>query len=336
MRPIPRTPLRHHATPLRPRAVARARNADLRARMLRSAIAALAAAAALLAIDHATAQAPAADAAYVQSIEQARAARIDRLRAPQGWLSLVGLHWIEPGTHTLGRAADNAIVLATGPAHAGSVTRTGDAIVFTPATDAGIAIDGQPATAAVTLAFDATDTPTTIAFDDGRATAQLISRGDRLGLRVRDERAATRTQFAGLPFYPVDAAWKVDARFEPHPPGKTIDIANVLNMVEATPNPGAVVFEKDGREYRLEALDNGDGSLFLIFADRSNRADTYGAGRFLYADAPADGHVTLDFNLAVNPPCAFNAYSTCPLPPPENRLDLAVAAGEQRYAGPTH
>lgn len=287
----------------------------------------------LVVASQAIADTPGADANYVQDIERQRAARIERLRAPQGWLSLVGLHWIEPGTHSIGRADDNAIVLATGPARAGTVIREGDSVRFAPVSGAGIAIDGVAAAGEVTLAADQSGTPTTVGFDEGRATMQLIQRGDRLGLRVRDERAPTRLQFAGLDFYPVDPSWRIEARYEAHPPGKTIDIANVLDMIEATPNPGAVVFERDGRTHRIEALDNGDGSLFLIFADRSNRRETYGAGRFLYTAVPENGRVVLDFNLAVNPPCAFNAYSTCPLPPPENRLDLTVSTGEKRYAG---
>lgn len=273
------------------------------------------------------------DTAYVQSIEQQRTARIERLRQPQGWLSLVGLHWIEPGTHTLGRAADNGIVLATGPAHLGEVERTDAGVRFRPLQDVGIHIDGMPAAGEIVLADDQSGTPTTVTFDEGKAGFQLIQRGDRVGLRVRDERAKTRTGFAGLDVYPVDPAWRIHARFEPHPPGKTIDIANVLGMLEPQPSPGAVVFERDGREHRIEALDNGDGSLFLIIADRTSGRETYGAGRFVYTDAPVDGHVDVDFNLAVNPPCAFNEYSTCPLPPPENRLDLAVTAGEKTYRG---
>jgi uncharacterized protein (DUF1684 family) len=96
------------------------------------------------------------------------------------------------------------------------------------------------------------------------------------------------------------------------------------------------VFEHEGREYRIEAVDEGDGRLFLIFADRTNGRDTYGAGRFLYADAAVDGRTVVDFNRAYNPPCAFNAYSTCPLPPPENRLNLIITAGERKYTGASH
>jgi uncharacterized protein (DUF1684 family) len=112
----------------------------------------------------------------------------------------------------------------------------------------------------------------------------------------------------------------------------------VINTIEPMANPGAVVFERDGKTYRIEAVDEGDGQLFLIFADRTNGKETYGAGRFLYAAPPAPGsdRVIVDFNQSYNPPCVFTPYATCPLPPPENRLDLAVRAGEKKYRGAVH
>ena len=271
-----------------------------------------------------------------QDVETWRAQRLERLQKPDGWLTLVGLHWIEPGLHTVGRADDNDIVLSTGPAHLGRILFADGAVTFEPAKDGGAMLGGQPVAAPVRLQPDSADAPTTIAFDGGEASFQLIERNHRFGLRVRDARAATRTGFKGIDNYPSDDAWRFDATFEPHAPGKTIAIANVLNMIEPMPNPGAVVFEKDGKTHRLEAVDEGDGQLFLIFSDRTNAKETYGAGRFLYAAPAVDGKTVVDFNKAYNPPCAFNAYSTCPLPPPENRLDLAVTAGEKRYAGPTH
>lgn len=271
---------------------------------------------------------------YPAQIEQWHAARVERLQRPDGWLSLVGLHWLERGTHSVGSAADNAIVLATGPARLGTLRFDEAGVNFTPATDSGVSIDGQAATGEVKLRADADGAPNIVGFNDGTASFMLIKRGERYALRVRDAKAATRTGFVGIERYPVDAAWRIEARFEPHPPGKTIDIATVLNTIEPMANPGALVFEKDGKTHRLEAVDEGDGSLFLIFADRTNGRETYGPGRFLYAERIDAGRVVVDFNRAYNPPCAFNAYSTCPLPPPENRLDLAVTAGEKKYRGP--
>ena len=273
---------------------------------------------------------------YEQTIEAWQKARVERLQQPQGWLSLVGLHWIEPGTHPVGRADDNDIVLTTGPDRLGTLRFVEGKTYFTAAENSGVSIDGKPATIEVELLSDNTETPSVISFDEGQATIQLIERSGKFGLRVRDARAKTRSGFVGIENYAIDPSWRFDARFEPHPAGKTIAIANVIGQLEPMANPGAVVFEREGKTHRLEAVDEGDGQLFLIFADRTNKKETYGAGRFLYADAAVEGKTVVDFNKAYNPPCAFNAYSTCPLPPPENRLDLAVTAGEKKYAGPTH
>ncbi len=258
----------------------------------------------------------------LDAVETWHAGRIERLTAPDGWLSLVGLHWVEPGRHTVGSAADNAIVLATGPAHLGVVTLDDGTLQFTPDPASGVA-----APAADAKRFD---------IEPGRSSIEFLERGDRRALRVRDSQAPTRIGFTGIERYPVTERWLVEARFEAHPEGQTIDIANVTGSLDPTGNPGRLHFEIDGQPYSLEALDGNDTELFLIIADRTSGKHTYGAGRFIYIPKPVDGRTTIDFNRAYNPPCAFTEFSTCPLPPPENRLDLAVTAGELKYTGAGH
>jgi uncharacterized protein (DUF1684 family) len=286
---------------------------------------------AVLAAAIATAPATAADpAAHRDEVMQWREARAARLAAPEGWLSLVGLHWIEPGTHRIGSGKDNDLVLAVGPAQLGTLVLADGKVTLSLAEGAEAKIGDGGAREGV-LAPDSSGAPTVVRL--GEASFSVIERGGRFGLRVRDPQAKTRTTFAGIEQFAIDPAWRFEARFEPHPPGRTIDIVNVLDMLEPMKNPGVVVFEKDGKQHRLEALDDtGDGQLFLIFADRTNGRTTYGPGRFLYAPPPIDGKTVVDFNRAYNPPCAFTPYSTCPLPPPENRLDLVVEAGEKKYA----
>lgn len=271
-----------------------------------------------------------------QQIQQWRSERVERLQKPDGWLSLVGLHWIEPGTHKVGSRKDNDIQLNAGPAHIGALTlKDGKAtLLLDPRSEA--LIDGKAVTGPVELKPDSNDKPTAVSFNHGDSGFQLIERSGRYALRVKDAQAKTRTGFLGLEYFDIDPVWRFLARFEAHPPGKTIDIATVINTVEPMKNPGAVVFEKDGRTYRLEAVDEGDGQLFLIFADHTNKKTTYGAGRFLYADPPKNGMTVVDFNKSYNPPCVFTHYATCPLPPPENRLDMTINAGEKKYAGAVH
>jgi len=258
--------------------------------------------------------------AHRAAIEAWHAQRIERLRAPDGWLSLVGLHWVEPGEHTLGSAAGNAIQIATGPAHLGKVTLRDGVLTVVPSPESGVA----PMAAGSTR----------MTLVDGQSSIELLTRGERHALRVRDALAPSRTKFKGIERYPIDRQWRVEARFIPHPPGKTLDIANVTGSLDPTGNPGLLQFELDGRPFSLEALDGNETQLFLIIADRTSGKETYGAGRFIYIDKPVDGRAVIDFNQAYNPPCAFTAFSTCPLPPPENRMDIAVTAGEMKVASP--
>ncbi len=258
-------------------------------------------------------------AAHRAEVDAWHTARLQRLRAPDGWLSLVGLHWVEAGEHRLGSAPDNDIVLATGPAHLGKVSNIDGVLRILPAANSGMA---QPPA-------DATRIDMVV----GRSSIELLTRGERRGLRVRDAQAKTRTGFVGIDRYPVNYKWRVEARFEPHPAGKSMDIANVTGSIDPTGNPGVLHFEFAGKPYSLEALDGDEKQLFLIIADRTSGKDSYGAGRFIYIDKPVDGKAVIDFNHAYNPPCAFTAFSTCPLPPPENRLDLAVTAGERKHIG---
>ena len=286
---------------------------------------------------------PAADAAAVTaafaSAEHAwRAQRRDRLLAPDGWTSLVGLHWIERGDHFIGSGPSNGLRIAMGPPELGLLSLDAGTVRFTPATGATVTVDGAAATAPVVLRTDADPRgPSVLRFDNGDGQATVIERMGRLALRVRHAGAPTRTGFAGLEYWPADPAWQVRARFVPHPQGRTIEIANVLGGVEPMPNPGVVEFTRDGRTHRIEAIDEGEDTLFLVFADRTNGHGSYPAGRFMDVPRPdADGAIALDFNRAYNPPCAFTPFATCPLPPPENRLDLAVTAGEKAYRKSPH
>lgn len=267
-----------------------------------------------------------------------RTQRRDTLLKPDGWTSLVGLHWIDPGAHYVGSGADSGIRLSMGPAHLGLLELKDGHVRFTGDKAATLTLDGQPLTGPVALRTDADPNgPSVIGFDDGKGSATVIERSDRYALRVRHADAPTRTGFAGLDYWPASREWKIQGRFIPHPPGRTIEVANIIGSMDAMSNPGVVEFTHEGKVHRIEALDEGEGVLFLVFADRTNGHGSYGAGRFLDAPMPdAHGNVVLDFNQSRNPPCAFTAFATCPLPPPENRLDMAITAGEKAYRKPAH
>lgn len=282
--------------------------------------------------DDRSAQPPAVvDAAYRQEIEAWRQQRDEGLRRPEGWFSLVGLFWLKEGENRFGSDPGNVVILPEGkaPAMAGTLVRTGKAVRLAAAPGAPVQIDGRPVTTA-DMASDETGEPTVVQL--GTLSLFLIQRGERLGVRVRDAASPALASFHGLETYPIRPDWRVTARFEPYQPPKPVAVPNILGDVEEQPSPGAVVFEHGGETLRLDALEGGDdGSLFLIFADATNGSETYGAGRFLDTDPPRDGRVVVDFNRAYNPPCAFTAFATCPLPPQQNKLPLRVEAGEKKY-----
>jgi uncharacterized protein (DUF1684 family) len=273
-----------------------------------------------------------ADNAYLQEIERWHAQRIERLTAPNGWLSLAGLEWLKPGANRIGSARDNDIVLAKAPAHLGTITWAdgGTLSIALDATD-GVTIDDATGTRAV-LRDDSHANPTTVAF--GSVHFIAVDRGGRKGLRVRDSEAETRTRFAGIERFRVDDTWRIVANWVPLDPPYSLATGTVIGTIERYPAPGRAVFERDGKRFELYPVLEapGDRQLFLIFTDATSGKETYGAARFLYADMPRDGKIVLDFNKAYNPPCAFTPYATCPLAPPENRLDVRVTAGELKYA----
>ena len=275
----------------------------------------------------------AANAAFQQVQQAWRAERLAQLTKPDGWASLVGMHWLDPGSHRVGSDTDNGIRLEMGPAHLGVFTVRNGATRLVA--DTAVTIDGTAARSC-TLRSDAdAQGPSVIAFDEGKGLATVIARGGRLALRVKHADADSRLRFTGLQYWDGGRDWQLPARFIAHPAGKTLPIANIIGTTDEIPNPGAVEFQRGGKTYRLEALDQGEGTLFLVFADRTSGHGSYGAGRFLDAPMPdPQGRLVIDFNQAYNPPCAFTPFATCPLPPPENRLDLAIEAGERDYIKP--
>ncbi|MDE2138142.1 MAG: DUF1684 domain-containing protein [Gammaproteobacteria bacterium] len=270
------------------------------------------------------------------AIAQWRSARVASLTSDNGWLTLAGLYWLKEGENTFGRAPGNALVLDTAAlaGTAGSFVRSGSQVRFVARPGGGVTHDGAPVTA-LELASDASGDPTVLA--SGALRFFVIERAGNLGVRVRDLKNPHRLGFRGFEYFPVSTDWVVNARFERYGPAHHVRIVNILGMELEMDSPGAVVFERDGREWRLDTVleDPGDSELFIMFADGTSGHESYGAGRFLYIPIPQGDSAVVDFNKAYNPPCALNEFATCPLPPWQNRLSLRVTAGEKNYAGGT-
>jgi uncharacterized protein (DUF1684 family) len=276
------------------------------------------------------AEEPAPD--YVTEVESWREARTARLISPNGWLSLIGLHFLDEGENAVGADADNDIVLAAGPESLGTVVLEESGRVLLRVTPgAGVKVDGREVLSAELVPEGRG--PTTVV-SAGTMSFYVIVRGEKYGLRVKDSESPRRKNFAGIDYFPIDPSWRIAADWVPFPEPREVMIGNILGQESPALVLGKVVFERDGRTFELLPLQETLGEpLFLIIADATSGQETYGAARFVYADPPVDGKVVIDFNQAINPPCAFTPFATCPLPPKENVLPIAVTAGEKDYAG---
>jgi uncharacterized protein len=276
-----------------------------------------------------SAKSPVDSKAYAQELSQWQQQRWADLKSETGWLTLVGLFWLKEGENRFGSDTANDIALPNKQlsAHAGSFNLQ-NGVVKLDANQSGFTVDGK-SVQSLDLKTDDDAKPTIVQL--GSLSFQIIKRGDRLGVRVKDSQNPDRLNFKNTEFYPADVNWRIDAQFEPYNPPKPMPIVNVLNMESAESSPGAIKFTVEGNEYRLDAITEKDEPrFFMIIADKTSGKETYPAGRYLYVDPPdASGHVVIDFNKAYSPPCAFTKFATCPLPPKQNRLPIAIAAGEK-------
>jgi hypothetical protein len=255
-----------------------------------------------------------ADPAFATEWKTWHDRREERLRAPDGWLALVGLHWLKEGENRV-EGLPGVFAVSQG------------AVTLRAAPSDGYRLGSEPVTERA-LASDAAPNPDRLAL--GTRQVQVIDRSGRLALRVWDAASPVLTGFRGIDVFPPDPRWRVEARWEPYPAPKEVSVPSVTGTPTVEKAPGRAHFTVDGRELALEPMQDGD-TLFFVFKDQTAKEDTYGAGRFLYASAPKDGKVVLDFNRAYNPPCAFTPHATCPLPRPENVLPVRIEAGEKRF-----
>ncbi len=274
---------------------------------------------------------PQAPEAYRLEIEKWRAGRVARLGAEGGWLTVVGLSWLEPGKNAVGSGPGNRVALPEGktPSFVGTLDFDREQVTLHAVPGAGVTHSGKPVTT-LAMSSDAEGEPTVASI--GPVSFYVIRRGARLGVRVKDSQSDARRDFRGIESFPIESKWRVEARFEASDPVRMIPVPNVLGTTDSSESPGTLVVQIEGKTYRLDpVLEKGETDLFVIFGDGTNGKETYGGGRFLYAAPPVDGRTVLDFNKAYNPPCVFTACATCPLPPPQNKLPIRIEAGEKVY-----
>jgi uncharacterized protein (DUF1684 family) len=274
---------------------------------------------------------PVEDSSYVREIESWRVEREANLKKDGSWLTVAGLYWLRPGENWVGGGLENDLVLPAGtaPEVVGVFALKGTRTEFRAEPGVAVTQQGKPVSVATFEGNGEQGEKNAIAI--GRLSMWVHNSGDRLAIRLRDLDSPIRKEFTTLDWFPVDPAYRVTAKFVPHPEPKPVEILNMLGDIERYKSPGYVDFTLQGQAIRMEPVLNTSGGIWLIFRDGTSGKETYPAARFLQAEAPKNGEVTIDFNKAYNPPCAFNPYTTCPMPAKENRLKIRVEAGEKNY-----
>jgi len=267
---------------------------------------------------------------YIASINTWHQNRITRLKKENGWLSLVGLYWLKEGENTFGTAKNNDVVFPLGsvPDYTGKFILDGDSVVVSINGGITVANNGR-GIAEMKLVDDIEGKQSILTY--GSYNWYLVKRGDRYGIRLKNYLNPLIENFEGIERFPVDSSWRISAKTIKYNPPKEIIVPSIIGTQDVDTAFYALQFTKDSKTYSLDPVIEGN-ELFVIFADETSGVETYGAGRFLYADKPnADGIVILDFNKAYNPPCNFTKFATCPLPPKSNYLKLRITAGEKKY-----
>jgi len=275
--------------------------------------------------------------AYRKEIQDWQSKRLTRLTSDNGWLTLCGLYWLNEGENTFGSDSSNPIIFPAGktPGTAGSIRLEHGALRMEARPGVEIKCRDSVVTSMALLSDGEGASDPTI-LNIGTISFYVIKRGDQLGVRVKDKENPARVHFRGLEYFPIDPKWRIEARFERYQPPKIIPIATMIGTTVNDTCPGALVFDLDGRQCRLDAVieTGSENQLFIMLSDETSGKETYGNGRQLYCDLPdSSGKVILDFNKAYNWPCVFTVFATCPIPPRQNHLSFRLEAGEKMYAG---
>jgi uncharacterized protein len=279
-------------------------------------------------------------AAYQKEVTEWQQKRAKGISSENSWLTVCGLFWLKEGENTFGSDSSNAIILPKGKALplAGSIRLEKGNCSLAAKPGSNVKVKDSLVTKILRLFMDV-DTAGPTVINIGSVNFFVIKRADKIGVRVKDKENPARVNFAGLDFFPIDPKFHILAKFERYTPAKIIPIATVINTIEHDTCPGALVFEYEGRSYRLDVVQEtgADKQLYIMFSDETSGKETYGAGRQLNTAAPdSNNNVWIDFNKAYDWPCDYTEFATCPIPPPQNHLGFRVEAGEKKYPGMKH
>ena len=267
------------------------------------------------------------DQEYLREMDEWKSKRIENLKSETGWLNLAGLFWLVEGENSFGSASDNKIIFPESAAeHFGIILKSGDSISILVNENVKIIVDEVPIRK-MHLKTDRSDYTTIMEWES--FTWFIIKRESGYAIRLRDFKNPNIDKLQSIPSYPISSEWIKTAEYIPFEVSQQVEVANMVGGTDSYEVPGKIVFKHKRKSYELLPFKAGKG-FFIIIGDLTSAIETYASGRYMYVDAPDENNnLSLDFNKAYNPPCAFTEFATCPLPPEENRLDLAITAGEK-------
>lgn len=251
----------------------------------------------------------------------------------RNYSTIAGLHPLQPGRNTAGAAKGNDVVLqAAVPPRIGTFVLNGTEVTFEPEKGVPVTLRGRPLDTPAALKDDSQPEPDELQLGEVRLV--IHRSGPTRSIRVRDPGGPLAKGFLGFRWFDIDPQYRVVGRFVPDDRPKSLQVMNTYGDLDTFSSEGVVEFTLRGEKLRLRPFTTRPKRFWFVFRDASSGAETYEAARFLYADLQDDRTVVLDFNQAYNPPCAFNPYTTCPIPIAENRLPVKILAGEQAYPEP--
>ncbi len=263
---------------------------------------------------------------YEQGVIKWRQEVDANLRRENGWLALAGLFWLRNGTNIVGSNSESDIILPQrAPARLGTLEFDGNNVTLHVEDDVHVEVNGTTTKNAL-LDADQEDVPSFINFSDMRMVVVRRSKG--VGIRIWDNTREERRLFPSREWYPVKEEYRIPATYTRYETPKVVKMPDILGAILDEPMQGFVSFEWNGKKHELMVEELPDKRLFVQFMDLTNSNPTYPSGRYQYTEALENGKVFIDFNKAYSPPCAFTEYATCTFPPQENRLEVAIEAGE--------
>jgi len=275
------------------------------------------------------------DSEYIKSVKAFHSQRIERLKQPDGWLSLTGLFWLKEGENSFGSDESNDIVFPNKSASAKlGVFVLEDSAVLAKITDGAKVFLNNIRVSYQIMHSDLTDNPTILTH--GSLSWYAIQRGDRFGIRLKDKNSPLFKEFVDIDMFEIDSLWRIPAKFVAYDAPREVLTPTAIGTVEKEEALGKFEFRINNKQFSLEPSVSENG-YFLVFGDETNGEETYGAGRFLYIPKPdSSEQLYIDFNKAYNPPCVFTKYATCPLPRKENNLKIKILAGEMNFHSENH